>query len=97
MTGNMNTSLSPLTPESIGLRDGFGRPVPRQLLIFHTQAESGADYARDSSRFPRRRSLFIYPANRHRVSPEFMRLRKCVPMAFTRRYFQPMGVGKRGA
>ena len=47
----------------------------------HTQAESGA-YSRDSSRFPRRCPL-VYTVNRHRVSPEFIRSRNCVPMAFT--------------
>ena len=57
-TGNMNISLSPLAPESLVLRDGFGSPVPRQPAHLHTQAESYA-YLRDSSRVPRRRP-FIY-------------------------------------
>ena len=40
-------------PEDLVSRDGFNRPVPRQLAHLHTQAESGA-YLRDSSRVPRR-------------------------------------------
>ena len=46
-------SLSPFAPVS---RDDFGSPIPRQPA--HVQAESGS-YLRDSSRFPRRRPLFI--------------------------------------
>ena len=55
-----------------------GSAVPSRvsLLIFHTQAESGA-YSQDSSCFPRRRPLFD-TANRHRASPEFIRSRNCV-------------------
>ena len=30
----MNTPLSPCVPENLVSRDGFSRPVPRQLLIF---------------------------------------------------------------
>ena len=52
--------------------------IPR---AFHTQAESGA-YSRDFSRFPRRHS-FIFTATRHRASPEFIKSRNGVPMAFT--------------
>ena len=46
-------------PESLVSRDGFSRSVPRQPAHLHTQAESGA-YPQDSSRFPRRRPVFIY-------------------------------------
>ena len=56
-------------------------PSRVSLLILHTQAESGA-YSRDSSRFPRRRP-FIRTAIRHRVSPDFIGSRNCVPMALT--------------
>ena len=49
------------------------------LLIRHLQAESGA-HSPDSSRFPRRRP-FIHAVIRHRVSPEFIGSRTCVPMA----------------
>ena len=45
-------------PENLVSRDGFNRPVPRQLAHLHTQAESGA-YLRDSSRVPRRRPFMI--------------------------------------
>ena len=68
-TGKMNISLSPFAPENLVSRDGFGRPVPRQLALLHTKTQSGA-YSRDSSRFPWRRP-FIYTAIRHRVSPEY--------------------------
>ena len=60
---------------------GSAVPPHVSLLIPHTQAESGA-YSRNSSRFPRRRP-FIFTAVRHRVSPEFIGSRNCVPMAFT--------------
>ena len=62
-------------------RDGVGSLVRRQPAHLHTQGKSGA-YSRDSSPFPRRRP-FIYTANRHRVSPELIRSRDYVPMAFT--------------
>ena len=75
-----NIPLSPCVPENLVSRDGFSRPVPRQPAHLHTQAESGA-YLRDSSRVPRRRP---YEAViRHRVSPEYIGSRNCVPMAFT--------------
>ena len=61
----MNISLSPFAPDNLASRDGFGRPVLRQSVHLHTQAESGA-YLRDSSRFPRRRP-FIY-LSRHTPS-----------------------------
>ena len=51
-------------------------------LVLQTQTEFGA-YSRDSSRFPRRHP-FICIFNHHRVSPEFVGSRNCVPMmAFT--------------
>ena len=80
----MNISLSAFVPENLVSRDGFGSPVQRQPAHLHIQAESGA-YLRDSSRVPRRRP-FMYSfitAIRHRVSPEFIGSRNCVPMAFT--------------
>ena len=70
--------LSPCVPENLVSRDGFSRPVPR----LHTQAESGA-YLRDSSRVPRRRPFMEPPYAIHRVSPEFIGSRNCVPMALT--------------
>ena len=62
-----------------------GSAVPSRvsLVIFHTQAESGADL-RDSSRVPWRRPyIHLKTAIRHRVSPELIGARNCVPMAFT--------------
>ena len=35
-------SLSPIAPENLVSRDGFGSPVPRQPAHFRTQVESGA-------------------------------------------------------
>ena len=40
--GKMNTLLTPIAPENLVLRDGFGSPVPRQPAHLHTKAESGA-------------------------------------------------------
>ena len=51
-------SLSPLAPENLVSRDGFGSPVPRQPTHRYTQAESGA-YLPESSRVPRRRPFII--------------------------------------
>ena len=73
-------------PVPIRARDFWSRetgsdiPSRVSLLILHTQAKSGTK-SPDSSRFPRRRP-FIYTAIRHRVSPEFIRPRNCVSMAF---------------
>ena len=36
----MSISLSPLAPENVVARDGFGSPVPGQPARLHTQAES---------------------------------------------------------
>ena len=55
---------------------------PPSVHSFSTlEAKSGA-YLRDSSRFPRRRPFFN-TADHHRVSPKFIRSRKCVPTALT--------------
>ena len=53
-TGKIDIPLSRCVPENLVSRDGFSRPVPRQPVHLHTQAESDA-YLRDSSRVPRRR------------------------------------------
>ena len=55
-----NIPLSPCVPENLVSRDGFSRPVPRQPVHLHTQAESGA-YLRDSFRVPRRRPFMKPP------------------------------------
>ena len=71
--------LYPCVPENLVSRDGFSRPVPRQPAHLHTQAESGA-----TGFLPSSSAASIYEtAIRHRVSPEFIGSRKCVPMAFT--------------
>ena len=77
-----NVPLSPCVPENLVSRDGFTRPVPRQPAHLHTQAESGA-YLRTGF-LPSSAAASIYEtAIRHRVSPEFIGSRNCVPMAFT--------------
>ena len=82
-TGKMNISLLAFAPENLVSQDGFDSCVPRQPAHLHTQAESGA-YVRDSSRVPRRRPfIYLKTAIRHRVSPEFIGSRSCVPIAFT--------------
>ena len=72
--------LSPCVPENLVSRDGFSRPVPRQPAYLHTQAESGAYLGF----LPSSAAASIYEtAIRHRVSPEFIGSRNCVPMALT--------------
>ena len=53
--------LSPCVSENVVSRDGFSRPVPRQPVHRHTQAESGVYFLRDSSRVPRRRPFMKPP------------------------------------
>ena len=78
-------------------RDGFSRPVPRQPVHLHTQAESGA-YLRDSSRVPPRRpmkppyAIGSVPslsghaiANRWRSLPRVRRHRACKPRGSSER------------
>ena len=65
LNGKMDISLSAFVLENLVSRDGFGSPVLRQPVRFHTKAESGA-YLRDSSGIPRRRP-FIY-LNHHTTS-----------------------------
>ena len=56
---------------------GSAVPSRASLIIFHTQAESGA-YSRDSSRFPRRRPFIMYlnrnntPSGQSRVYRQLM-------------------------
>ena len=82
-TRKMNIFLSAFAPENLVWRNGFGSTVPRQPANLHTQTGSCA-YLRDSSRVPRRRPFYLFKtAIRHRVSPEFVESRNCVPTAFT--------------
>ena len=67
----INISLSPFAPEDSVSRDRFGRPVLRQPACSFSTLRLRIWCSRDSSRFVRRR-LLIYPAIRHRVSPEFI-------------------------
>ena len=81
--GKMIFSLSPLAPESLASRDGFGSPVPRQYAHLHTQAESGA-YIRDSYRVLRRhRSFYLIRYTTLSVKSRVIGSRNCVPKAFT--------------
>ena len=73
-----NIPLSPCVPENLVSRDGFSRPVPRQPAHLHTQAESGAGIPPEF-----RGGVHFETAIRHRVSPEFIGSRNCVPMGFT--------------
>ena len=76
-----NIPLSPCVPENLVSRDGFSHPVPRQPAHLHTQAESGCLL---TGFLPSSAAASIYEtAIRHRVSPEFIGSRNCVPMAFT--------------
>ena len=59
---------------------GLAVPSLVSLLILYTNAESGAWY---SSRIPGRRPYIFTSTTHHRVSPEFIGSRNCVPMAFT--------------
>ena len=79
----MDISLSAFVPENLVSRNGFGSPVPRQPAQVHTQAESGGLL---TGFLPISAAASIYSfitAIRHRVSPEFIGSRNCVPMAFT--------------
>ena len=76
-----NIPLSPCVPENLVSRDGFSRPVPRQPAHPHTQAELRCLL---TGSLPSSAAASIYEtAIRHRVSPEFIGSRNCVPMAFT--------------
>ena len=76
----MNISLSAFAPEDFVSRDGFGSSGPRQPAHLHTQAESLLTYGIP----PEFRGGVRYEtAIRHRVGPEFIGSRICVPMAFT--------------
>ena len=77
----MNIPLFPCVPENLVSRDGFSRPVPRQpahLSILRLNLVLTYGFLPSSA------VASIYEtAIRHRVSPEFIGSRNCVPMAFT--------------
>ena len=79
----MNIPLSPFAPENVVSRDGLSRPVPRQSAHLHTLAESGAYLVITGFLSSSVVASNYGSALRHRVSPEFIGSRKCVPMAFT--------------
>ena len=83
-TGKNNISLPPFAPENLVSRDGFGSPVLRQPA--HSPY-SGWIWCLLMGFLPSSAAASIYylfkTAIRHRVSPEFIGSRKCVPMAFT--------------
>ena len=79
----MNISLSAFAPENLVSRDGFGSPVTRQPAHFHTQAESGAYLLTEFLPNSAAASIYFFKTDiSHRVSPEFIGSRNCVPMAF---------------
>ena len=77
-----NIPLSRYVLENLVSRDGFSRPVPRQPGHLHTRAESGA-YVTEVFLPISAAASSLETAIRHRVSPEFIGSRNCVPMVFT--------------
>ena len=76
----MNIPLSPCVPENLVSRDGFSRPSRVGLLISILRLNLVLTYGIP----PEFRGGVHYEnAIRHRVSPEFIGSRNCVPMAFT--------------
>ena len=79
----MNIPLSQHAPDNLVSRDGFSRPVPRQpahpkILRLNLVLTHGIP-----PDFRGRVHFFIQTAIHHRLSPEFIGSRNCVPMAFT--------------
>ena len=97
-TGKLNVSLSAFVLENLVSRDGSDRPVQRHPAHSpHSRVESGA-YSWDPSRFPRRSPL-LYNANRHRISPEFIRSRiayRWRSLPRVRRHRSPQGSSSNG-
>ena len=61
-----------------------GSTVPSRVSLLISILSGGMWCLRDSFRIQRRRPfIYLKPAICHRVSPEFIGSRKCVPMAFT--------------
>ena len=84
-----NISLSAFAPDNLVSRDGFGSPVLRHPAHLHntnTQAESIWCLLTFMGFLPSSAAASIYlfkTAIRHRVDPEFIGSRNCVPIAFT--------------
>ena len=81
-TGKMNIALSAFVPENLVSRDEFGSVPSRvSLLVSILRLNLVLTGFRPSSAAA---SIYSFiTAIRHRVSPEFIRSRNCVPMAFT--------------
>ena len=77
----MNISLSAFAPENLVSRDEFGSPVPRQPAHLHILRLNLVISYEIPPEF--RGGVHYETAIRHRVSPEFIGSRNCVPMAFT--------------
>ena len=79
-TGKIDISLSAFVPENSVSRDGFGVPSRVSLLIFIILRLNLVLTYYGINRV----HLFILNRHtiRHRVSPEFIGSRNCVPMAF---------------
>ena len=81
--GNEYISLSPFAPENLVSQDGFSRAVPASASSFSILRLNLVLTHGIPPDFRGGVPLFIYTAIRHRVSPEFIGSRNCVPMAFT--------------
>ena len=76
----MNIPLSMCVPENLVSRDGFSRPVSLLISIRRLNLVLTEGFLLISAAA----SIYLYKtAIRHRVSPEFIGSRNCVPMAFT--------------
>ena len=69
-------SLSPFAPENLVSRDGFGSLISLLRLNLVLTYGIPPDFRGGVH-------LLISTATRHRVSPEFIGSRSCVPVAFT--------------
>ena len=72
--------LSPFAPENVVSRDRLSRPASARL--FSTTRLNILTHGLLSS-YPLCATAFIYTADRHRISPEFIELPICLPTAFT--------------
>ena len=82
--GGGGGDLSSFAPENLVSRDGFGRPVQRQPAYLHNiPADRVLTYGIPPE-FRGGVHLFSFiTVVRHRVSPECIESRNCVPMVFT--------------
>ena len=78
----MDISLPPFAPENLVSRDGSAFPSSVSLLISILRLNLVLTYGIPPD-FRDGVHLFFLTAVRHRVSPELIGSRICVPMAFT--------------